>query len=161
MPRLRRLTEADLDDVVAVEEAAQAVPWTREALAEELRHPDAVVVGVDDDQAEGGLIAYVVWRQNLDERWVLNVATHPRARRRGLARALLRAWNFEAAERSTTSLWLEVREGNAAARALYAQLGYVGVGRRPGYYAPEVAGGPREAAILMRAEVPVVDVQGA
>ena len=45
------------------------------------------------------------------------------------------------------SLWLEVRESNERARAVYERYGFVEVGRRRGYYpAPRFA---REDAIVM------------
>jgi [ribosomal protein S18]-alanine N-acetyltransferase len=43
---------------------------------------------------------------------------------------------------------LEVRAGSAGAIALYERLGFVAVGRRPGYYRS-----PVEDAVLMRLEV--------
>lgn len=58
-------------------------------------------------------------------------------RRRGLARALL-------AEALAGTVFLEVREGNAAAIALYSTLGFVATGRRKDYYS-----GPREDALVM------------
>jgi ribosomal-protein-alanine N-acetyltransferase len=43
---------------------------------------------------------------------------------------------------------LEVRASSAGAIALYAGLGFVGVGRRPKYYS-----GPEDDAVLMRLEL--------
>ena len=150
---VRRLGVDDLGALFALECAAQPLGWSEEALLVELVHEDALVLGVVDDD---GLAAYVVVRQILDELWVLNIATDPGHRRRGHADRLL---SLAATQRPSpagpipTSLWLEVREGNSGARALYARLGFVVVGVRPGYY-PGLDGGPREAAVLMRRPLP-------
>ena len=48
---------------------------------------------------------------------------------------------------AATALWLEVRESNARARALYLREGFAEAGRRRDYY-PAPAG-RREDAILM------------
>ena len=79
---------------------------------------------------------------------LLTLAVHPRARRRGLGRALVAAFEAEAAARGAAEVLLEVAATNHAARALYARLGYVAVGRRPGYY--RRAGAPPVDALVLR-----------
>lgn len=150
---VRRLVVDDLADLFALEQVAQPLGWTEEALLVELVRDDAAVHGVVVD---GAIVAYVAVRQILDELWVLNVATHPMHRRCGHADRLLTlaATLHPAADApQPTSMWLEVREGNTSARALYARHGFVVVGRRPGYY-PGLDGGAREAALLMRRPQP-------
>jgi ribosomal-protein-alanine N-acetyltransferase len=142
-PSIRRLGVDDLPALYALEQVAQPLGWSEEALLVELVHEDAVVLGVvDDDDVP---VASVVVRQIVDELWILNIATHPDHRRRGHADRLL---SLAATQRpakggpTPTSLWLEVREGNT-------RHGFVVVGVRPGYY-PGLTGGAREAAVLMR-----------
>ncbi len=53
-----------------------------------------------------------------------------------------------AQEKSCDSIYLEVRESNKAAQALYYSFGFEAVGRRIGYYRS-----PRENAILMAKEL--------
>ncbi|QIS40297.1 GNAT family N-acetyltransferase [Clavibacter capsici] len=57
------------------------------------------------------------------------VATRPEARRRGLSRAAMAAAVGAGRERGITALWLQVVEGNAGARALYAGLGFASASR--------------------------------
>jgi ribosomal protein S18 acetylase RimI-like enzyme len=76
----------------------------------------------------------VAWRV-ADELEILFVATDPRHRRRGVARALLGRAIVAARDEGAARLVLEVASGNAAARALYASFGFEEVGVRRGYYA--------------------------
>ncbi len=142
---MRRLGVDDLPALLELERAAQVLPWTSAALREELAHVDGEVLGV----FAPALVGYISLRRIVDELWILNLATHPDHRRAGIASGLISA----AKDRATSSaaLWLEVREGNAAARALYEHHGFSVVGRRPGYYPAVGPQGAREAAVLMRA----------
>jgi ribosomal-protein-alanine N-acetyltransferase len=69
-----------------------------------------------------------------DEAELLTLAVRAPSRRQGVASRLLAA-SFEACrQRAVTSIYLEVAEGNKAARALYAGFGFRPVGRREAYY---------------------------
>ena len=76
----------------------------------------------------------VLARATADEAEILTIAVAPEARRRGAARALLRAAIAAAAERGATTLYLEVSAANSVARALYVSEGFGQVGKRRGYY---------------------------
>lgn len=90
-------------------------------------------------EATGQTIGYLAYRVTAGEGEVLHVEVRPEWRRQGVGRALIVQTRREA------PVWhLEVRESNAAARALYEQLGFQEVGRRRGYY------GDGETAVLMR-----------
>lgn len=102
--------------------------WDTAAFAAQLALPG--VFGFLDDL--GGMI---LGRVVADEAEVLTLAVHPRARRQGIGRGLLGALLAETGRRGATRVFLEVAEGNAPARALYAVLGFAPVGRRRGYYA--------------------------
>ena len=54
----------------------------------------------------------------------------------------------ELVQAGVRSLYLEVRESNSAARALYAALGFQQVGRRRGYYQH-----PSEDALLLKRDL--------
>jgi len=80
-----------------------------------------------------------------DEGEILNLAVAPDGRRRGLGRELVRATIDALTEREVRQVYLEVRESNAPARALYATFGFKEVGRRQQYYRR-----PVEDAIVLR-----------
>ena len=92
-----------------------------------------------------GLAGYVVAIDAADEGEILNLAVAPGGRRHGLGRALVREVLAALAERGAEHVYLEVRESNAPARALYAAHGFKEAGRRKAYYRR-----PVEDAIVLR-----------
>lgn len=80
--------------------------------------------------AEGRVIGWLEERLVASELYVLGVGVDPGWRRRGVATALVR----ECLARASV-VHLEVRASNAAARCLYAGLGFDEVGLRARYYA--------------------------
>lgn len=89
-------------------------------------------------------IAFLVAWFVADEVHIVDVATHPDARRQGAARALVRAAIRTGESRDARLVLLEVRESNAAAIALYRSLGFEAVYTRRDYYTA-----PRENAVEM------------
>ncbi|HBY62444.1 MAG TPA: hypothetical protein DEH78_21690 [Solibacterales bacterium] len=90
---------------------------------------------------EGAVAGFLVSRQTAPgEREILNLAVGARFRRRGIAGRLL-----ESQLNGTDSVFLEVRESNTAARALYEKYGFTVAGTRRNYYDD-----PPESAIVMR-----------
>lgn len=96
-------------------------------------------------ELDGMVQGFLVVRGVGGENEVLNLAVNPRARRRGIAEALLR----QAFAALRGAWFLEVRASNFAALDLYQKLGFVAAGTRPGYYQDGPDGSP-ENAIVMR-----------
>ena len=93
--------------------------------------------------------AFLLGRVVAGEAELLTIAVHPDQRRAGLGRALVEAFLTEAVARGGESAFLEVAEGNTAARALYAACGFAPAGRRRSYYhRPD--GTSEDALILVR-----------
>lgn len=124
--------DADLDDLVAIEQIAFPTPWSRESLAQEIHRPWSLFRVIRDESDR--ILAYLNYWVVLDEAHVLNLATSPEARRAGLARLLLLEMIERCRENAIAEVHLEVRPSNRAARALYESLGFVQIGTRPGYY---------------------------
>lgn len=122
-------------DTVSAELAAA---WTHYLLAQSA--PDGAIVGYAG-------ISVPVYGAPCDIQTVAVTSAH---RRRGIARALLCQLSEEAARRGATEMMLEVRADNPAAQRLYAQLGFIAIGRRAGYYQPAGVD-----AIVMRANLPL------
>lgn len=142
-PQLIPLTPDWLERVVAVESSAYTHPWTpgnfRDALAS--GYQAQLLVAGDT------LLGYFVAMQVLDEVHLLNIAVAPAAQGQGCARLLLDTLAHWARLHSAQWLWLEVRESNTRARAIYERHGYRQVGARKRYY--PVHHGERETAIIM------------
>ncbi len=151
--RVRRATAGDLAAVAAIERQCFADPWTEQGFASSLALPQARFLLAEEVARSsapgepGGavLVGYVVALVVGDEAEVADLAVAPSARRRGIAGMLLDRFIAEAVESGVARLFLEVREGNAAARRLYESRMFSEVGRRRGYY-----NGPREDALVLR-----------
>lgn len=121
----------DRDAIASIEAAAASHPWSTDAIAATLALPTTIALVVEADGVAGHLLASAA----VDEGEVLTVAVLPDRRRAGLGRALLRACSDRWRARGVHTAFLEVREDNDAARALYAAEGWRPVGARRGYYA--------------------------
>ncbi|MEM7188460.1 MAG: GNAT family N-acetyltransferase [Pseudomonadota bacterium] len=100
--------------------------WSPEATQDILSRPGVWA----DIHTSGCLIMLTA----ADEAEVLTIAVCPGARRKGMARELLRRAMNEARRQGVRRLFLEVAADNAAARALYWREDFHEVGRRTGYY---------------------------
>ena len=150
-PVVRAATRGDLDAIHAIEVASFADPWTHRSFASLLS--EAAVYFQVAEAADGGVAGYVVAWCVVDEAEIANVAVAPAARGAGVGAALLDAALSHAAGRGCLAAYLEVRESNAPARALYASRGFGAVGRRRGYYRHPV----EDALVLRCALVPRAD----
>lgn len=119
--------------------SAFAAPWSAAAIAELLAQPGVFAEGDED--------GFILIRVVVDEAEILTLAVRPSSRRAGLGRRLVEAAVVRAAALGAERMFLEVAEGNAAARALYARCGFVEMGRRRGYYSH--TDGRREDALTL------------
>ena len=122
------------DDREAVEHIASLSGVDVDVAAEQRRAFARIWVGrLDPDHpAPAGFV--LVWAV-ADEVHVLNVATHPDRRRRGVGRALMSAIVERARSEKARLMLLEVRRSNSAAINLYRSQGFSAIGVRRAYYA--------------------------
>jgi len=128
-PEIRRLSYADLPQVIAVERRAFPTPWSLAMFVLELSKSSGVSLAA---LVDGRVVGYVVCSRYADVWHVMNVAVDPDRRRRGIGRALLEQLLAEVGEHA--SLTLEVRRTNIAAMKLYEDLGFRPAGIRRRYY---------------------------
>ena len=138
------LTHADLDAVAALERQAYPFPWSRGNFIDSVAagHPAQRLCG-----SGGNLIGYFVAMAGVDEMHLLNITVAPACEGRGHARFMIDALVAMCRVQRAATLWLEVREGNARARAIYEHIGFVQVGVRTNYYPAPL--GQREHAVVM------------
>ena len=141
MTRYRLARAEDIPAVVTLEREIFSLPWSGAGFRAELDSPDAAFYLALEDEVLAGFAVIPFFP---DEAEVFNVAVNPGFRRRGIARRLMELCLEEAGRRGTKRVLLEVRQSNAAARALYSGLGFQVLGLRRGYYEE-----PREDAIMM------------
>ena len=146
------MTDADLDAVAEAEAHTHAFPWTRGNFADSIAagHSGWLVL------EEGRMVGYAVTLQVLDEAHLLNITVLPELQRNGRGSALLLRLLGDAAGRAATRMLLEVRDGNAAARAFYRRHGFGEIGRRRDYYRRHE--GREDAIVMARDLIPTQDV---
>jgi ribosomal-protein-alanine N-acetyltransferase len=139
---LRFATPEDAPALHAIEVASFGDPWSEAAFRSILAHPQMHArVAESAGVVAGYCIAWIVG----DECELANLAVAPAARRLGLGARLLDDLIAAMDGHGGGSIFLEVREGNAPARALYRSRGFAEVGRRKRYYRA-----PVEDALIMR-----------
>lgn len=140
------MRRGDVDVVARIESESFPTPWNRGHFLHEItRNPYSLNLVLRRD---GSLVGYAsVWLIDA-ELQVNKIAIRTDERGLGLGRFLMDRLIGLATREGCSCVTLEVRPANAAARALYAALGFTESGRRRDYY------GPGEDGILLRLELP-------
>jgi len=141
---IRAARRDDVDDVAAIERSAFSDPWSANSFRALFGNP-LVHFAVAEDPITGRLHGYVVTWFVMDEGEIANLAVAEDVRRGGVGARLLDHALDTARERRCQVVFLEVRESNGAARALYASRGFEVAGRRSKYYRK-----PVEDALVLR-----------
>lgn len=134
-----------------------------EEIAEQLSELDKMCVGADgwsadsfrsEAEKDNGYVLYVVDNENViallsgysavGEADITSIAVHPEYRRKGLALGLIERF-IEMIPDDAESIFLEVRESNAPAIALYEKCGFERLSVRKNFYSQ-----PRENAVVMQ-----------
>jgi len=126
------MTEADLEEVLAIETVSFPSPWSRQHFIGELSSPLSFPLVART--AAGAIAGYICCMLVLDEGSILNVAVSPVFRGRGIGRLLAEAALDDLRTRGAAFVALEVRPTNRPALSLYESLGFVVTGRRKAYY---------------------------
>ena len=146
MPENFRIAEMQpyhLKALAALERECFTDPWSENAFIAELTNENALFL-VAEDKTNGEILGYGGMHAVCGEGYIANIAAAQKARRLGVATAILRRF-LEIGEKSSFSfISLEVRPSNSPARFLYKKLGFKDVGIRPGYYLH-----PKEDAMIM------------
>ena len=141
--RFEPLTEARLDEVIAIEDLAYEHPWTRGNFIDSLRSGyQAQLLGAGDT-----VLGYFIAMKGVDEVHLLNLTVAPAYQGQGWGRVLLDGLALWSRSQGAQWLWLEVRASNERAQRIYERHGYRRVGERKGYY--PAAGRQREDAVVM------------
>lgn len=138
------MNESHVAAVAELEKRCFSDPWSINSISSELTNQLSLwVVAMDGER----LVGYVGSQSVLGWADMMNIAVDPDYRRLGIGRRLVEELEARLKENKVTCLTLEVRTSNEGAIALYDQLGFVSVGRRPNYYR-----NPKEDALILRKE---------
>ena len=138
---VREMTLEDLDQVLTIEKENFSVPWTENGFFSFLIRQDTLFLVAEDEKGIAGYCGIVMVP---DEGDITNVSVARGRRRQGIGSLLLKELIRRAGEAGVAKIYLEVRESNQAAIALYEKLGFQRDGLRRDYYEE-----PRENAVLM------------
>ncbi|MGV3709978.1 MAG: ribosomal protein S18-alanine N-acetyltransferase [Gemmatimonas sp.] len=129
---LRNARMSDVEGLSEIEHEAFSDPWPASAFTDVLRMPSARATVMADAANEP--VAYCVLITAADQGEIANLAVARVAQRKGLAQQLLDDALAFARGTGVVSVFLEVRESNTPALALYLSRGFREIGRRRGYY---------------------------
>ncbi len=155
---IRPAIAIDVPSILKLErQSATAGHWTEEQYRQAFQRGSTRLVLVAEDSPiavptpntvahqEAVSHGFLVANQVAPEWELENIVIAPTARRKGLGKRLLDALLADAGKTNSSSVFLEVRESNMAARNLYEKAGFEQSGRRKSYYT-----NPLEDAILYR-----------
>jgi [ribosomal protein S18]-alanine N-acetyltransferase len=100
-------------------------------------------------EQDGSVVGFIVGRQATNEWEIENIAVTGAARRCGLGSRLVGELLDLVRNYGGKAVFLEVRESNRAARALYEKWAFIEVGRRKMYYQ-----NPAEDALVLKFKFP-------
>ncbi|TAN05935.1 MAG: N-acetyltransferase [Rhodanobacteraceae bacterium] len=132
--RIRRASAADLDALVALEQATfTSDRISRRQWRRHISNANASL-RVHGTRGHVDAAALVFYRRHSSHARLYSLAVAADARGAGLGGRLLGAAEAAARAHGCSGMRLEVRVDNATAIALYTRHGYVRIARLPGYY---------------------------
>jgi len=135
LPELRPMREAELPEVLAIENAIYTHPWTHGNFADSVRAGyECWTYRMNGGRSNGELIGYFILMAAAGEAHLLNLSIAGRHQRRGHGSALLHEAIAIARRRGAKSVFLEVRPSNPGAQNLYARFGFRKIAVRRDYY---------------------------
>lgn len=145
VPEVRRMTMEDGAAVAEMEHQLFPDAWSEKSILETLEQPNTICLMAEKaGRAAGYLLVYTA----ADEAEIARIAVAKELQRQGVARTLLNELETICKSRGIRKILLDVRAGNAAARALYTKAGFAEDGIRQRFYED-----PMEDAILMSCAV--------
>ena len=147
--QLVEMQEGYIPEIAALERETFSAPWDEASIRAELENPLALWLVAAD--TEGKVLGYVGSQTVFEDADILNVCVAAKARRQGIAEALMLELEKRLIPKNVEKITLEVRASNLPAILLYEKLGYAKVGLRKGYYEK-----PREDALILQKQLVIL-----
>jgi len=128
--QLHEMTESDLPQVLELQRELAFQDWNEKQFLSEIRASYAYCVVCEDD---GKLLGYAIFHLLGPDSELLSIATRTSEQRKGIGSQLLKA-GLDKLTESGDQCFLEVRDGNAKARAFYEKHGFKLYSVRKKYY---------------------------
>lgn len=141
---IRLMQHSDVNAVAQIEKLVQSHPWTISQFQDAVESYQSTVI----EQA-GQVVGFCILQPVLDEANLLLMAIHPNQQGKGLGFQLLEL-SIALLKNQPVQIFLEVRESNQAAIALYEKAGFHQIDLRKNYY-PCPNGGREHAIIMVKA----------
>ena len=143
--QIRPATTADVARLAELERICFSDPWSPAGLREMISA--TLTIGLVALSGKT-IIGYAIARYAADSGEILNLAVAPEHRREGVAAHLIDALLEGLRSRDIREVYLEVRESNGPARALYKDKGFTVAGMRRACYRY-----PTEDALVLRLQL--------
>ena len=139
--QLRNMQHADINAVCAIEQQVQLHPWTSSQFADSVDRYQATVIEHHDE-----ILGFCIMQKVLDEANLLLMAIAPKYQGNGFGAKILNDAITRLGSKCL-QVFLEVRQSNHTAIALYEKVGFHQIDLRKNYYpAPNQQ---REHAVIM------------
>ena len=133
----------EIDDILQIEHSSFTDPWSKSSFEEAINSDNITVYSVTNDN--GNMVGFSCLLMIDYEAEILNIAVDRNSRKQGIGTLLATHMINICRSNGVEDIFLEVRESNVSARALYVKLGFAEIGKRKKYYS-----NPTEDAILMK-----------
>ncbi|AYO55303.1 ribosomal protein S18-alanine N-acetyltransferase [Acinetobacter wuhouensis] len=141
---IRLMQASDLKTVSEIENLVQSHPWTQKQFEESIAGYLSTVI-----EQNHQVVGFCILQPVLDEANLLLMAIHPSQQGKGLGYQLLDE-SIALLKNNPVQIFLEVRESNQAAIALYEKSDFHQIDLRKNYY-PNKDGSREHAVIMVKA----------
>ncbi len=118
---IRWMIRRDMPEVLAIEHASFEYPWCEEEFLRVLRQRNCIGMVAEHGERIAGFMIYELHRNKIH---VLDFATHPELRRRGVGRQMVSKLAGKLSSQRRNRIALYVRETNLAAQFFFRVAGF-------------------------------------
>ena len=138
---IESMTVDDISQVAEIERQIFSIPWSEKAFRDSMESDNTIYIVAKENNNVAG---YAGMYLSFEEGNITNVAVNPLSRRKGIGEKIVRDILNRAYEKGVRDVFLEVRETNSVAIALYEKIGFKEEGIRKNFDDK-----PRENALIM------------